>query len=60
LQAERDALDEREQSMLRKALADSGGVVAQAARELGIARTTLSHRIDALGIRAPRRSDPAK
>jgi transcriptional regulator with GAF, ATPase, and Fis domain len=60
LQAERGNLDEREQSMLRKALAESGGVVAQAARELGIARTTLSHRIDALGIRASRRSEPAK
>jgi sigma-54 specific flagellar transcriptional regulator A len=55
LQAERAKLDEREQSVLREALAKSGGVVAQAARELGIARTTLSSRIDALGIRAPRR-----
>jgi transcriptional regulator with GAF, ATPase, and Fis domain len=29
--------------------------VAQAARELGIARTTLSSRIDTLGIREPKR-----
>ncbi|HEV3189716.1 MAG TPA: sigma 54-interacting transcriptional regulator [Polyangiaceae bacterium] len=60
LQADRDKLDEREQSVLRQALAQSGGVVAQAARELGIARTTLSSRIDVLGIRVARRSDPAK
>jgi transcriptional regulator with GAF, ATPase, and Fis domain len=60
LQGERDRLDEREQSVLRQALAQSGGVVAQAARELGIARTTLSSRIDALGIRTPRRSEPTK
>ncbi len=54
LQAERAKLDEREQSVLRDALAKSGGV-AQAARELGIARTTLSSRLEALGIRAARR-----
>jgi DNA-binding NtrC family response regulator len=56
LQAERAKLDEREESIVRDALAKSGGVVAQAARELGIARTTLSSRIDALGMRAPRRA----
>jgi transcriptional regulator with GAF, ATPase, and Fis domain len=55
LQAERGRLDEREQGVLRQALTQSGGVVAYAARELGIARTTLSSRIAALGIRAPRR-----
>jgi transcriptional regulator with GAF, ATPase, and Fis domain len=55
LQAEREKLEEREQSLLKKALEEAGGVVAAAARELGIARTTLSSRIDALGIRAPRR-----
>jgi transcriptional regulator with GAF, ATPase, and Fis domain len=54
LQSERAKLDEREQSLLREALAESGGVVAKAARELGIARTTLSSRIDVLGIRAPK------
>jgi transcriptional regulator with GAF, ATPase, and Fis domain len=59
LQGERAKLDEREQSVLRQALAQSGGVVAQAARELGIARTTLSSRIDVLGIRTPRREPPA-
>ena len=61
LQAERAKLDEREQSVLRRALMQSGGVVAQSARELGIARTTLSSRIDALGIRGGlRRSEPVK
>jgi transcriptional regulator with GAF, ATPase, and Fis domain len=55
LQAERAKLDEREQIVLREALTKSGGVVAQAARELGIARTTLSSRIDAVGIRVARR-----
>jgi hypothetical protein len=34
-------------------------VVAQAARELGIARTTLSSRLDALGVRAVRKSTDA-
>jgi transcriptional regulator with GAF, ATPase, and Fis domain len=58
LQAERAKLDEREQSVLRHALAQSGGVVAQAARDLGIARTTLSSRIEVLGIRTPRREPP--
>ena len=60
LQAERARLDEREQSVLRRALAQSGGVVAQAARDLGIARTTLSSRLDALGIRGQRPSEPVK
>ncbi|HXX69445.1 MAG TPA: sigma 54-interacting transcriptional regulator [Polyangiaceae bacterium] len=60
LQADRAKLDEREQGVLRQALTQSGGVVAQAARELGIARTTLSSRIDALGMRVARRSDPVK
>ncbi len=54
LQAERSQIDKREQDVLARALKASGGVVAQAARELGIARTTLSSRIDALGIRAAR------
>jgi transcriptional regulator with GAF, ATPase, and Fis domain len=60
LQAERTRIDEREQALLRKALADANGVVAQAARDLGIARTTLAHRLDALGIRAPKRSEEPK
>jgi transcriptional regulator with GAF, ATPase, and Fis domain len=60
LQAERTRIDEREQALLRNALADANGVVAQAARDLGIARTTLAHRLDALGIRAPKRSEEPK
>jgi transcriptional regulator with GAF, ATPase, and Fis domain len=55
LQAERERLEQGEQALVKKALAESGGVVAQAARQLGIARTTLSSRIDALGIREPKR-----
>lgn len=54
LQAERARLDEQEQEVLRAALTMSGGVVAKAAREVGIARTTLASRLDALGIRSPR------
>jgi transcriptional regulator with GAF, ATPase, and Fis domain len=55
LQSERAHLDEREQAMLKQALTQAGGVVAQAARELGIARTTLSSRMDVLGLREPKR-----
>jgi transcriptional regulator with GAF, ATPase, and Fis domain len=54
LQGVRAQVDQREEAILRQALAEAGGIVAQAARELGIARTTLSHRIEALGVRAPR------
>jgi DNA-binding NtrC family response regulator len=54
LQAERTKIDQREQELLCQALKASGGIVAQAARDLGIARTTLSSRIDNLGIRASR------
>lgn len=50
-QAERARLDESEQAIIRRALAASGGVVSQAARALGIARTTLSSRVEALGLR---------
>jgi transcriptional regulator with GAF, ATPase, and Fis domain len=59
LQAERAKIDEREEDVLRLALKSSGGVVAHAARELGIARTTLSGRIDALGVRG-HRSEPGE
>jgi transcriptional regulator with GAF, ATPase, and Fis domain len=55
LQSERDRIDEREQSVIRAALAEHDGVVAQAARALGVARTTLASRIDALGMRAPKK-----
>jgi sigma-54 dependent transcriptional regulator, flagellar regulatory protein len=51
LQAERARIDEGEIDVIRSALTRNGGVVAHAARELGIARTTLSSRIDALGLK---------
>jgi transcriptional regulator with GAF, ATPase, and Fis domain len=51
LQALRARIDEAEQAMVRRALADANGVVAQAARTLGVARTTLSSRLDVLGLR---------
>jgi transcriptional regulator with GAF, ATPase, and Fis domain len=51
LQAERSRIDEAEQAVIRKALTRASGVVAHAARELGIARTTLASRLDALGVR---------
>jgi transcriptional regulator with PAS, ATPase and Fis domain len=50
LQAERARLDDREVEVLRDALARNGGVVAHAAKELGIARTTLAGRVEALGL----------
>jgi transcriptional regulator with GAF, ATPase, and Fis domain len=52
LQGDRATLDEAEDAMIRQALADAGGVVAAAARALGIARTTLASRLEVLGIRA--------
>ena len=51
LETERRAIDEREVALIKQALAKHGGVVAHAAKELGIARTTLSSRLDALGLR---------
>ena len=51
LQDERERLEQREQKLIRDALVRSSGVVARAARELGIARTTLSSRVEALGLR---------
>jgi transcriptional regulator with GAF, ATPase, and Fis domain len=56
LQGERARIDEREQDVIQQALRVSGGVVAQAARALGVARTTLASRIEALEMRAARPS----
>jgi DNA-binding NtrC family response regulator len=50
--ADRATLEELEKDVLRQALGEAGGVVAYAARALGIARTTLASRLEALGIRA--------
>ena len=47
LQAERSDLDRRELALIDEAMASHGGVVSQAARALGIARTTLSSRLAA-------------
>jgi transcriptional regulator with GAF, ATPase, and Fis domain len=50
--ADRATLEELEKDVLRQALSEAGGVVAYAARALGVARTTLASRLEALGIRA--------
>jgi Nif-specific regulatory protein len=47
---ERGQLEEAERRIVSAALKRNGGVVARAARDLGIARTTLVSRLDALGI----------
>jgi len=57
LQSDRSRIDDEEKDLLREALNASGGVVAKTARELGIARTTLSSRLDALGLRAAKSGD---
>ncbi|HKO49370.1 MAG TPA: sigma 54-interacting transcriptional regulator [Polyangiaceae bacterium] len=54
LQDERERLERREQQLIRDALTRSAGVVAHAARELGMARTTLSSRVETLGLRVLR------
>ena len=51
LQSTRSRIDDDEKDLLRTALNESGGVVAHVARELGVARTTLASRLDALGLR---------
>jgi transcriptional regulator with GAF, ATPase, and Fis domain len=57
LQGERARIDEAEQDVIRRAMADAGGVVAQAARLLRIARTTFGSRLDVLGIRGRTKND---
>jgi DNA-binding NtrC family response regulator len=59
LQSARVAIDEKEKDVIARALESAGGVVAHAARALGIARTTLASRIDALGTRPPKRDPKA-
>ncbi len=49
-QAERARIDENEKALVQRALTETGGI-SQAARVLGIARTTLQSRLDMLGIR---------
>ncbi len=48
IQRVKERLEEREREFLREVLDRHGGVVAQAAKELGIARTTLASRGDVL------------
>ena len=57
LQGERARIDEAEQAVVRRALGENGGVVAQAARALGIARTTLASRLEVLGMRGRTRGE---
>ncbi len=58
LHAERARIDDRERAVIRRSLMGSGGVVAQAARVLGIARTTLASRIEILEITKSRSKNP--
>lgn len=57
LQQGRVRMDEEEKEVLREALNEAGGVVSQMARDLGIARTTLACRLDALGLRTSRNTE---
>jgi transcriptional regulator with GAF, ATPase, and Fis domain len=50
LQGLKDELERSEAEILRRALEQHDGVVAHVAKELGIARTTLAGRVDALGL----------
>jgi len=57
MQSERARVDEGEQAVIRRALAEANGVVAHAARALGIARTTLASRLEVLGMKGRAKSD---
>jgi len=57
VQSDRARIDEAEQAVLRRALKAHNGVVAHTARALGIARTTLASRLDALGLRGAGKSE---
>ncbi len=52
LRAQRAELDAQERDVIARAMRKAHGVVAHAARELGIARTTLASRLEVLGVRA--------
>jgi transcriptional regulator with GAF, ATPase, and Fis domain len=51
LRDERRRLDAVERALVEEVMGEVGGVVAYAARELGVPRTTLASRLDALGLR---------
>jgi transcriptional regulator with GAF, ATPase, and Fis domain len=55
MHAERARVEELEKDLLRRALAENEGVVAHAARALGVARTTLASRLEVLGLRTATR-----
>lgn len=57
LQRERSRLEDEEKDLLREALNATNGVVSQMARDLGIARTTLASRLDALGLRGSKTTE---
>ena len=57
LQSDRARVDEGEQAIIRRALTENGGVVAHAARSLGIARTTLASRLEVLGMKGRAKGD---
>lgn len=57
VQSARARSDEEEQEIIRSALTEAGGVIAQAARSLGIARTTFGSRLDVLGMRGRLKRD---
>jgi DNA-binding NtrC family response regulator len=57
LQSEQARLKAQEEDLLREALRRHDSVIAKVARDLGIARTTLASRLEALGIRPVRRSE---
>jgi DNA-binding NtrC family response regulator len=57
LQADQARIKAHEEDLLREALLRHDSVIAKVARELGIARTTLASRLEALGIRPVRRTE---
>jgi sigma-54 specific flagellar transcriptional regulator A len=46
----KDYLNDIEEQLIRKALAESGGIVADAAKALGMRRTTLVEKLRKFGI----------
>jgi DNA-binding NtrC family response regulator len=57
LKAGEGTLEDLEKAHIAKALADHGGNVHEAAKSLGMARSTLYYRIAKLGLRPPRRGE---
>ena len=55
LERARDALDEKERTLIQRELERQEGVVARVARALKIPRTTLASRLERLGIERPKK-----